>query len=353
LGLYNKLREKNKLSLFGGVSDHFGLDIGTNAIRVVQLRGGGSTFTLESLGSVEVTGNILLSDSKIDLQATAKKIKELIRDAGITSKNVVAAIPGTSVYSTVVKLPPMSTTELTKAIEYQANQNLPAKIDQLKYDWQIIEEDPNTKENTVMIIAAPRGKVEKLVELFGYAELNLVALETAAVAMARSLVSTDATANMILDIGATTTEIAIVENGILKQTRSFPLAGIALTRSIAKNLNLDETQAELFKGKFGLSQDKLEGQVFRAINPVMNNIVEEINRSVKYFNQVFGKNVLRIVITGGSSRLPLLSEYLKHTTGLEVVFGNPWSKINVPTKTSEQVNQVAPEFSTVVGLAMR
>lgn len=341
------------MSLLGGESNHFGLDIGENQVRLVQLKGGPGKYSLAAFGSAAIPAGVAQSDSKLDRQKLAKIITELISSAQVDTKNVVSAIPGTSVFNALVKLPPMTQSELAKAIKYQAEQNIPLKIDDVKYDWQVIRQDPNTKETTVMIIAAAKSKISSMMQLFSYAELNVIALETATVAMARSLAAQDDPLVLILDIGSTTTEIAVVERGTLMQTRSFPLAGFGMTRAISQNLGLDAEQAEQFKQRFGLSQDKLEGQVFKTIEPILRNILDEAVRSSKYYQEQFGKEIKKVVLTGGSSRLPMISEYIKSYMGTEVAFGNPWKNISYGSSFNDKLNEIAPEFATAVGLAMR
>jgi type IV pilus assembly protein PilM len=341
------------MTLFGGNKEHFGLDIGANSIRLVQLSGGPDKYTLEAFGVAEIPEGISQSDSKLDQQKIAKSIIDLLKKSQIDTKNVVSAIPGTSAYNAVVKVPPMTQSELEKSITYLAEQNVPLKIDDVKYDWQVIKQDKNTKEFTVIIIAAAKSKIQSLMSLLGAAELQVEALETDTVAMVRSLTSTTEPIVMILDIGSTATEIAVAENGVLVQTRSFPLAGFAMTRAVSKNLVLDLAQAEQFKRKFGLAQDKLEGQVMKAVEPTVRSILEEAVRSMKYYQEQSGKNIGRIVLTGGSSRLPLLDQYIKSVMGIEVVIGNPWSNISFKPEYSDKLNEIAPEFGTAVGLAMR
>ena len=341
------------MSIFGGTTEHFGIDIGTNALRVVQLSGGGKKYSLKSFAFAPLPPGTTQSDSRLDYQKISRMIQDLTKQAGISTKNVVAAIPGTSTFNTIVKIPPMSQAELEKAIKYQAEQNIPLKIEEVKYDYQIIKEDGATKELTVMIIAATKAKVEQLLDILENAGLNVIALETSTVAMARSLAKPEVPLAMILDIGSTTTEIAVIENGILVQTRSFPLAGFGMTRSISQQLGLDMSQAEQFKQRFGLSQDKLEGQVFKAIEPILRNILDEAIRSTKFYEEQFGKSVQRIILTGGVSRMPLIAEFIKSYTGMEVMFGNPWTNVSYASNLNDSIMSVAPEFATSVGLAMR
>lgn len=341
------------MSIMGGTKDHFGLDIGTNSLRVVQLDGGENKYNLKSFGSAPVPAGLTQSDSKLDLQKIAKIIQELLKHTGISTKNVVSAIPGTSTFNAVIKLPPMSQGELEKAIKYQAEQNIPVKLEEVKYDYQIINQDPQSKEMTIMIIAATKSKVNQLLELLGLADLNVLALETSTVAMARSLSVPEVPLAMVLDIGATTTEIAIVENGSLAQTRSFPLAGFAITRTISQQLGLDDKQAEQFKQKFGLSQDKLEGQVYKVIEPIIRNILDEAVRSANFYEEQFSKKVQRVILTGGSSKIPLLPEFIKSYTKMEVMQGNPWHNVSYASNVNDSIMNIASEFATAVGLAMR
>jgi len=341
------------MSLLGGSSEHIGIDIGAESIRLVQLKGGDGKYTLEAFGSAQLPPGLTQSDSRLDIQKIAKILADLMKSADVTTKNVVSAIPGTSVFNAVVEVPPMSEAELAKAIPYQAEQNIPLKIDEVKYDWQVIRRDPNSGKLTLMIIAAAKTKVRQMMTIFEEAGLNVVALETAAVAMSRSLSTPTEPLVLVLDIGSTTTEIAIVENGVLVQTRSFPLAGFAMTRAVSKALGLDVNQAEQFKQKFGLSQDKLEGQVFRAIEPTLKDIIDEAVRSIKFYQEQTGKSIQRIVLTGGSSRLPLIEDYIKSLTGSEVTLGNPWAKVSYQASYSDKINEIASDFATAVGLAMR
>lgn len=341
------------MGLFSNSSEFFGLDIGNTAIRLVQLKNASSRSSLIAYGSAAIPFGLAQSDSNVDLQNLAQIIKELVLKTRISTKNAVTALPGSAVFTAVVKLPFMTHGELAKAIKYQAEQNIPLHIKDVKIDWQVIRQDPNSKEMAVMIVAAPTGKVDKIMQLMTLAGLEVEALETSPIAMARSLVSPTDPLVLILDMGATSTEIAIVENGIVSHTRSLPAAGYAFTRAISQNLGLDTDQAEQFKKRFGLSQDKLEGQVYKTIKPILNNIVDEIERSAAFYGEQFGNTLSRIVLTGGSARLPEFSNYLNSALKMDVGIGNPWGKVSYPANFTEQLQQNSAEFGTAVGLAMR
>lgn len=330
-----------------------GIDLGTTAIRLVQFKNVNGRPTLVSFGSVNIPANLTQSDSKLDQQKIAQSIKQLVQATKPNTKNVVTCLSGASVFSTILKMPPMSPGELESAVKYQAEQNLPLKSTEIKMDWQIVRQNPVTKESIVLVVAAPNSKIEKVLETFEMADLEVMYLETTQISVARALTTPQDSVVMIVSLGASFTEIAIVENTIVSHVRSLPLGGIAMTRAISQNLGLDFSQAEQFKMKFGLSQDKLEGQVFKSIKPILNNITDEISRSIKYYQDQFNAPVNKIIITGGGARLPEIASYLKTVLGTEVVYGNPWSKISFQPELTDKLNQNALEFSCGVGLALR
>lgn len=341
------------MAIFGGDSDFIGIDVGSTAVRLVQLRKSMGKYSLIAFGSAQLPPNISQSDSKLDMQAVSQVVKKLVKSSRISTKNVVASLSGSAIFTTVVKLPPMDKSEIAKAVKYQAEQNIPLKADDVQFDWQIVRENPTTHEVAVMIVAAPKIKTNRIIELFEMSDLDVAYLETNAIAVSRSLVAQTEPLVMVVDVGATATELTIVENGIVSHVRTVTAAGYALTRVIAQSLGLDAAQAEQFKRKFGLSQDKLEGQVYRTMKPILATITDEIQRSIKFYSDQYGSNVTKIILTGGSARMPEIASYLKASLNLEVVYGNPWSKVTYAADISDKLSQNAPEFAVAVGLAMR
>lgn len=341
------------MGLFTDDSELIGIDIGATAVRLVQLKKKASSYSLVSFGSAPLPGNISQSDSKLDLEKIAKVIKDLCKSAGVGSKQVVTSLPSSVVFSTVIKMPPMNQQELAKAVQYQAEQNIPLKIDEVKIDWQVVRENPTSKELAVMVVAAPKNKVNRIMEIFSLTELDVMYLETSSIAVARALSNASDPLVMAIDFGGMSTELTIIENGIVTHVRSLPVAGFSLTRAISQGLGLDWAQAEQFKYKFGLSQDKLEGQIFRVMKPILSNLTDEILRSMKYYQDQYGGAVQKIILTGNSSRLPELVSFLKSVLGIEVVYGNAWRNVNYRADITDKLNQNSLEFACAVGLGMR
>lgn len=337
-----------------GDKDFFGLDIGSSAIRLVQLRQSGGRHSLVSYGSTSIPIGLSQSDSPMDIKQLCEIIKRLIKDCRVDAKNVVAALPGSSVFTVVVKMPQMSTSELEKAIKWQVDQNIPLKIEEVRIDWQIISPQVgNKKEMIVMIVAAPISKVARLMSVLEGADLSVLSLETVPIALSRSLGKTKGINTMVINIGAMTTEIAIIQDEILFHSRSLPVAGFAFTRAISQNLGLDINQAEQFKRKFGLTQEKLEGEIYKTLEPLLNGIIEEVKRSVKYYQEQFNGSVEKILLSGGGARLPELPSFLSKILEIDVQIATPWADIYYPPSVQQNLFDTFAEYSTAVGLAQR
>lgn len=332
--------------------DYFGLDIGTNSLKCAQLKKSFGKYELVSFGSAPVPEGASQSDSDIDKKKVAEEIKKLAHSMHLMTKNVIVSLPGSAVFTTVINVPKMPLAELKKAVGYQAEQNIPLKISEVKIDWQVIGEVPAKNEVMVMIIAAPMAKTQKMMDICELAGLELSAVETNAVAAARAL-QTNEPLYMIADIGTFMTELTVVRSGIVSLTRTIPVGGQVITRAIAQGLGMEEEQAEQFKRKFGIEQDKMEGQLFKASKSVLNNLKEEVDRSMKYYSEQFGDNIGILKLTGGGARTLGLQQFLTEGLGVNVAYGNPWALVVHKPDITNQLQGNAPDFAIAVGLAMR
>jgi Tfp pilus assembly PilM family ATPase len=158
----------------------------------------------------------------------------------------------------------------------------------------------------------------------------------------------------LVDFGALDSDISIVWNNAPRLIRSVSVGGLTLVRSVAQNLGLDEVQATQFTYKFGLTQSKLEGQVFKSIKPTLDNLVSEVEKSAKYFTGRYPDvKIEKLVVTGSASALPELGPFLANSTGLPVEFGNAWINVAYPSGLQEKLMGLSSEYAAAVGLASR
>lgn len=347
-----------KSSIFNAVGDFFALDIGSSAIRIVELRGGGNNRSLVKYGSVPLDVKLALSDSPADQAKVSQVIAELIAQVGITTKNVAVGLPASKTFVTVVDLPKMSAPELNGTIKYQVDQYIPMNADEAKIDAAIIGDSPVDATKMEVLLASVTNKFsEQRMDMLESIGLNVVALEPDSIALSRALtpLNGSADAQLIIDMGEYATDIVITLNGAPRLVRSIPTGGQTLIRSAVQNLNIDENQARQFVYKFGLDQTKLEGQIYKALESTAEVVTTEVQKSIKFFATRYQNAKLSGIVTSGAAAvLPGFHQYLSAAAGnAPVQAGNSWQNVSYSNSAHEQLMGINHQFAVAVGLAER
>lgn len=344
------------MNILSGVSDFFGLDIGTTAIRVVELKASAGTKVLQRYAYAPIDSKIVASDAVADQQKVATAIKDIISQAKITSKNVAVGIPSQRVFTTVVDIERLSTADLAKSIKYQADSLIPTPLAESKIDWALIGDSPVDKTKVeVLLSSVPNDYVEKRLEMLEMIGLNVIAFEPDGMALARAIMAdNNSGARMVIDIGNLSTDLVITINGIPRLTRSITTGMEAIIRSAMQNLNIDQPQAQQFVSKFGLSKEKLEGQILQAISATVEILMAEIEKSIKFFNTRYvGVKIEQMIVTGGASVIPEFPLYMANKFGLNVEIGNAWRNIAYPQDRQNELLALSNQFGVAAGLAER
>jgi len=334
---------------------YFGVDLGSGGIRLVDLRLIHNKPTLVTYGDIELPPGIMNSDAPTDQQKVAEVLKRLVSDARVSSKNVVAGLPASKVFASIIKMPQMADAEIAHSIRYQADKYIPMPLEQVKLDFTRITTDKTSEQIDVLLVATPTVVANKYLNIFQLAGLELMALDINAIAQTRAMVPATDIDVVIIDFSSLTTDIVVVSKGVSGLIRSVNIGAKSLIRVTAQNLGLDEAQAEQFVRKFGLTQTKLEGQVYRSMKPLLDNIVDEVKKSIDFYYQGAGTagKIEKIVITGGPAAIPEMPVFLANSLGLAVEMGNPWQKISYATEFTDRLAGMALSYSTAVGLALR
>jgi type IV pilus assembly protein PilM len=344
------------MSIFSGTSDFFGLDIGTSAVRLVQLSGTGQNKALVRYAYVPIDSKIALSDSKLDSQKLAKVISDLISKSQVSTRNVAVGLPSQRVFTTVIDTDRMSKSELAKGIYYQVDSLIPTPLAESKIDWHLIGDSPKDKTKIeVLLSSVTNAYVEKQLDLLEGIGLNVIAFEPDTMAISRALLAGDNIApQMVIDISSKSTDLVIIMNGVPCLTRSIPIGTDNLIRTAAQNLNIDEKQAEQFITKFGLVKEKLEGQVQQAIIGTVETLASEIEKSIKFFTSRYIDSKLeRIIVSGGAAATPGFPVYLVDKFGINVEIGNSWRNVSYDPSRQKELLEVSNHFAVAAGLAER
>ena len=339
-------------------SNAFGLDIGTNTIKVVWLNREKNITSYASSLIVPTPAQGMQSESPFDHQEMAQIINKLVIDAKITTNNVNIALAENHAFTKVIEMPLLSDKELESAIYWEAEQYIPVPLDTVTIAWTKLRPYKGTlaeEKMQVLLVAAPKELIKRYQAILDLAGLTIVSVETEILAIIRSVIaSTQVPTSLVANIGAMSTTLGIVQNGILVFNYSVPLGGVALTRAIASDFGLQLAQAEEYKRVYGLSDKNFGGKVGKAIEPILTSLLTEVKKAITFYADKY-KNELpisQLLLTGGGSSLPGLSLYFAQNLGLEAVTANPWKMLNIQG-VPQALEARGPEYSVAVGLALK
>lgn len=344
------------MSMLSGVSEFFGLDIGTTAIRVVELTGSGPTKTLVKYAYVPIESRLSLSDAPADQAAIAKAVRDLLVQSRITTRNVAVGLPSRRVFTTLVDIDRLQPSELGRSIRLQADSIIPTPLEESKIDWALLGDSPKDKTKVEVLLTSVTNEfVEKRLDMLESIGLNVIAFEPDNLALTRSMLVPNSTAaETVIDISSTSTDIVVTIAGVPRLTRSVPTGSDAIIRAAMQNLNIDAEQSQQFVFKFGLIKDKLEGQIRTSIINTVDIIISEIDKSMKFFGTRYpGIKMEKFVVTGGAATLPEFPLYLADKFGVNVEIGNAWRNITFPPAQQNELLNVSNHFGVAAGLAER
>lgn len=346
------------MKLINTVGEFFALDIGTNAIRVVQLASVGKTnnWSLSHFGYAPVDIKVSTSDAPEDRKRLGEIILTAIGQSGIKTRDVVVGIPSNKVFATVVDLPKMSSQELKTNIKYEAEQYIPMQIDEVKLDYAILGDSPvGADKQEVLVTSVANSYNDARLEMLEDIGLNVVATEPDSIALLRSIIPNDAKGGaMVFEMGDSSSELVVTRDGAPRLVRSIPLGLQGMIKAAMQNLNIEHNQAEQFVLKFGLAPDRLEGQVRRALEVTLDQFSSEIYKSISFFqNRYSAAAVETVLISGYGASIPLFADYMKQKTNISTTLANPWQKVQLTGNDKEKLASVATQFGVVLGLAQR
>lgn len=361
--MFNLFSSKSKL----------GIDIGTSSIKIVEIGKKGTRFELLNYGLFELKGlNSSLGNRpteqsilKLPDEEIVWGIKEIIKKAGIKSKDVVASVPSFSTFTTIIEMPYLSDSDFSKSIPLEAKKYIPIPIDEVVLDWSIIGvkgdsgNGESNKENSslrtnveVFIAAVPRAETVRYQTIMKSCDLNLKSLELENSSLTRALMGNDLAPTAIINIGGRSTSILIVQKGYERVSHNYEVGGFEITKSISRSLNISIEKAEELKRHFGLKPVD-ENVINEAMSSLVDMMALETKKTITNFEEISGQKISRVVMTGGLTNMPNFIEYFKSKLGRDVYQGNPFSRVIYDSALEPAIQDLANMFSVALGLAMR
>ena len=361
------------MSLFGKQSTSLiGVDIGTSSIKLVELAHEEGRARLVTYGFIDQIQRDIRSTVQEDTTFMAEQIKTVMAHTKFTTLQAIAALPTYAVFTSLISLPYMSKEELDSAVHWEARKIIPLPLDEIVLDYQVLNDVDSggmTKKKgaqhpdffKILITGAAKDTVARYTEIFKLSGLNLVSLETEMFALSRTLVGDDPAEIMIVEMGATTTDIVIVENGIPFLSRTIETGGMALTRAIVSSLNISERRAEQLKRDIGIiAFDQQSGGVPKILEGALEPLVHEIKYTFNLYKDLAihpsdtaTGNIEKVILTGGTALMPNFVNYLSQILQTRVVVGDPWARVAYPEDLRPVLAGVGSKFSVALGLALR
>ncbi|MBI2841834.1 MAG: type IV pilus assembly protein PilM [Armatimonadetes bacterium] len=361
------------LSQLFGKDTIVGIDIGSSYIKAVEAEPAGNGWRLIN-AALQVTPLDSCRDGVItNVLDVAQAIKTLLRSANIRSSGAVAAISGSQVIVRQVQLPQMTEASLRKSIRFEASKYVSAPMDESSVEFEILGNVEGTDQMNVMLVAAPKDLVQTRVSVVEAAGLEPISVDVEAFAIMRSLVECCAcddfaTATIaLLDMGASHTDVNIISNGNFALTRSIPIAGDSFTNAIKTLTGFSHEDAERLKFEMAaqdsidkLSVQEVESKCWRVVQPLLDELLREIRRSIHYYQSQFPEGaeqatVSKIVLTGGAARMPGMAAYVESKLSVPTEVGDAFSGslVSPGRFTQDFVVEYGPVLVVGTGLALK
>jgi type IV pilus assembly protein PilM len=348
------------MALFSSHADSYlGVDFGTQSIKAVELKVVKDKPHLLNYAWVNVT-NVKEVPDEYDgdyAKRLSDALKELFAQMKPKTKKAVVAIPSFNGLVTIVDFPRMSEKEVADAIKFESRKYIPASLDEVNVSWEILDQKEGDKGKKgeekqegstmkVLLVAAPKSEVQYYDSLFEGTSVEISSLELESFSLARSVIGNTEGRFLLVDIGAKTTNIVLVEDRVVHVSRSVDIGGADMTNAIMQGMNITRERAIALKeggDNFFSGPTRVE---FSSLNFVVNEI-KRVLASQK------SDVIESLVLCGGGSKLIGLPERLAEMTGLKVTMGNPLSHIVYDENASGNIQEMSTSFAVAIGLAMR
>ncbi len=372
--MFNPLSIFSKSKVFGGSADGeraLGIDIGSSAIKIVEIKKKGGKAALETYGAIALgpyAGEDVGKVVNLSAEKIVEALKEVLKQSSTTTVSAGLAIPVQSSLIFTVSLPPqVSEAQMASVIPIEARKYIPVPINEVSLDYFTLPSKEPTFEESNNPEASPASPVDR--------EVLVVAIQNEAISKYRTIASecsldagffeleifSSMRANfehelslvLLMDFGASRTRLSLVEFGMVKAHHTINRGGAAITESISQTLSLPFSKAEEMKKEFGLFDNPAEKSLPEIIRTHLDYIFSETNNVLLGFEKKYGETPSKVIISGGGSLLKGLPEMAAGNFRAEVEIGRPFSKVGAPAFLDKVLLATGPEFAVAIGLALR
>ena len=340
-----------------------GLDIGSTAVRAAEIVPGDPPALLRA-AQVPLPEGAVESGEVRNPAAVSQAIRDLWQRGGLKGKQVVMGVANQRVVVREVTVPALPPKELKQSLPFQVQDLIPIPVDDAVLDFDVLGEleQEGAKMLRLLVVAAQRDMLNRLVEAVQEAKLDPVSIDLVPFALIRAvgqldglgLDESDAGGEGIVDIGADVTNICVHERGVARFVRILPSAGRDVTTAVAGQLGISEEEAEAMKRGQPAEGSMAAPEGETIVRNRVSNLVDEIRSSLDFYRaQTPGAEVTRVLVTGGGSKMPGLLDLLRERVGTTVEPGRAFGRVQVRLGMDDETRADAePLLAVAVGLAL-
>jgi len=359
-----------------------GIDIGSSAIKIVQLKKKNGQAVLETYGELALGPYTGLSVGQAVVLAPDKLAQALIdlmkeKEVNITTKKCGISIPFTSSLMSVIEMPDVSTKQLAVMVPLEARKYIPVPVSEVMLDWSVIpksemqEEDSSEYATTaerattdqgtgtrtalpkvnVLIVAIHNETIVRYQDIVVKSALEAGFFEIEIFSTMRAVLDETLRPVMIMDMGAASTKLYVIERGVIRSSHTINRGSQDITLTISKSLGLSMERAEVIKRQMGVTGENKN--LTDVVILTLDYIFAEVNNVLLSFEKKYNKTISKVILVGGGSILKGLADLAKNNFKTDVVLADPFSKVNAPTFLENILKETGPEFAVAIGLALR
>ncbi|MFH1200865.1 MAG: type IV pilus assembly protein PilM [bacterium] len=360
-------------SKFGGGSEDsaIGVDIGSSAIKIVEIKKRGNKAVLETYGAIALGPYADLEAgcvTNLPVEKIVLALQEVLKQSDVTSTNLALSIPVQSSLIFTIELPAqIEKDKIAAIVPIEARKYIPVPITEVSIDYFIIPKKEASFEEmnavnipikeeekmNVLVVATQNDAVARYHSIVSGCKLEASFFEIEIFSSIRSNFEHELSPVLLIDFGASRTKLSVVEFGMVKSYHTIDRGGADISNSISKSLSIPFSEAEKMKKEFGLFGNPVEKSLAEIIKVHTDYIFSETNNVLLGYEKKNNRTISKVIFTGGGSLLKGLKEIAANNFQAEIEIGHPFSKVSAPAFLEKVLLAMGPEFAVALGLALR
>ena len=345
--------------LFGRSKNLVGLDIGSSAIKLVELKESKGSFSLVKAGIEPLSSEAIVDGAIMDASLVVDTISKLNSSLGVKNINYGTSVSGHSVIVKKISLPAMSPEELAESIQWEAEQYIPFDINDVNLDYVLLDRTGEGDTMDVLLVAVKKDKINDYTSVISQTGKTPMLVDVDAFALQNAFeanyeIEPDRVV-ALANVGASVTNVNILQGGSTIFWRDISIGGNQFTDAVQRELHLPREQAESLKKGEPTGEYTLQS-ILPILNSVSEDVATELGKTLDFFAATSNtERVGKLYIAGGTARVYNIDHVLRDKFGFEVEILNPFKNVtyNESEFNPEWIADVGPSMAVAVGLAIR